>query len=59
MLAGTSIMFTATDNPESPLAGNYPTPVSVKARGESTSQVVLQGRDKLNLSSNDRPWYRK
>ncbi len=54
MLAGTSIMFTTTDNPESPLAGNYPSPVSVEARGESTSQVVLQGRDKLNLSSNDR-----
>ncbi len=46
-------MFTATSNTESPLAGNYPSPVSVETSSERTSQVVIQGRDKLNLSSND------
>ncbi len=50
-LAGKPIMFTA---PKSPLAGNYRPPVSVEARGERTSQVMLQSHDKLNISSNDR-----
>ncbi len=50
-LAGKPIMITANSNTKSPLAGNYLPPVSVEDSGERTSHVVVQGSDKLDLSS--------